>query len=407
MGDIIMRGTKQIRRSNLFVQAAGAALGFAAASCLALGLPPSAQAQTYKDTVLYSFAGTPDGVSPVAGLARDSAGNFYGATNTGGTFGMGTVFKLATTGEETVLHDFAGGTDGELPYGGVILGINGNLYGTASFGGASNKGIIFEVNPASGKEKIIYNFSGGSDGALPYAGLVSDAQGNLYGTTLEGGDPGCNSPEGCGTVFRASMNGAETVLYSFTGPDGERPQDSLILDSKHNLYGTAELGGSSGDGVVFEVTLAGVETVLHNFTGGTDGTRPLASVVRDSIGNLYGATSMGGSSLSGIVFKVDTSNNETVLYTFLGGADGQYPYAGLVRDSQGNLYGTTIFGGTDTFGVVFELDTAGKETVLHSFQGSDGEYPVASLLMDAKGGIYSTTELGGAHNMGEVFKLTP
>jgi uncharacterized repeat protein (TIGR03803 family) len=402
-----MRGTMQRRCSNLFANAAGAALAFAVASLLAVGLPSSAEAQTYKDTVLYSFAGTPDGESPVAGVARDTAGNFYGTTNTGGTFGMGTVFKLATTGVETVLHDFAGGADGQLPYGGVILGSNGNLFGTTSFGGASDKGTIFEVNPVSGKSKIIYNFSGGSDGSLPYAGLVSDAEGNLYGTTLEGGDPSCNSPQGCGTVFKASMNGAETVLYSFTGPDGERPQDSLILDSKHNLYGTAELGGSSGDGVVFEVTLAGVETVLHNFAGGADGTRPLGSLVRDSEGDLYGTTSMGGSSLSGIVFEVDTSNNETVLYSFLGESDGQYPYAGLARDSEGNLYGTTIFGGADTLGVVFELDTAGKETVLHSFSGSDGEYPVASLLMDAKGDIYSTTELGGAHGMGEVFKLTP
>jgi len=371
-----------------------------------------ARAQTYKEKVIYSFAGGTDGESPVAGVVRDSSGNFYGTTNTGGADSAGTVFKLSKTGVETVLYTFTGGTDGYLPYAGVILDKSGILYGTTAFGGAFNAGTIYEVNTVTSQETVLHSFVAGSttDGSLPYAGLIEDAKGNLYGTTLEGGDISCEEGEGCGVVFKFdAMTGKETVLYTFTGnPDGERPEASLIRDAEGNLYGTTSAGGPADAGTVFEVIAATrTESVLYSFTGGNDGKRPVANLARDTAGNLYGTTYMGGSALSGTVFKVDTSNQETVLYNFTGGADGQYPFAGVIIDSQGNLYGTTIFGGTSSDGVAFELDTAGAETVLHTFYGSNGQYPVAILLPDGKGDFYSTTELGGTHGMGTVFKLTP
>jgi len=371
-----------------------------------------ARAQTYKEKVIYSFAGGTDGESPVAGVVRDSSGNFYGTTNTGGADSAGTVFKLSKTGVETVLYTFTGGTDGYLPYAGVILDKSGILYGTTAFGGAFNAGTIYEVNTVTSQETVLHSFVAGSttDGSLPYAGLIEDAKGNLYGTTLEGGDISCEEGEGCGVVFKFdAMTGKETVLYTFTGnPDGERPEASLIRDAEGNLYGTTSAGGPADAGTVFEVIAATrTESVLYSFTGGNDGKRPVANLARDTAGNLYGTTYMGGSALSGTVFKVDTSNQETVLYNFTGGADGQYPFAGVIIDSQGNLYGTTIFGGTSSDGVAFELDTAGAETVLHTFNGSNGQYPVAILLPDGKGDFYSTTELGGTHGMGTVFKLTP
>ena len=359
-----------------------------------------ARAQTYKEKVIYSFAGGTDGESPVAGVVRDSSGNFYGTTNTGGADSAGTVFKLSKTGVETVLYTFTGGTDGYLPYAGVILDKSGILYGTTAFGGAFNAGTIYEVNTVTSQETVLHSFVAGSttDGSLPYAGLIEDAKGNLYGTTLEGGDISCEEGEGCGVVFKFdAMTGKETVLYTFTGnPDGERPEASLIRDAEGNLYGTTSAGGPADAGTVFEVIAATrTESVLYSFTGGNDGKRPVANLARDTAGNLYGTTYMGGSALSGTVFKVDTSNQETVLYNFTGGADGQYPFAGVIIDSQGNLYGTTIFGGTSSDGVAFELDTAGAETVLHTFNGSNGQYPVAILLPDGKGDFYSTTELGG------------
>ncbi len=307
-----------------------------------------------------------------------------------------------------MLYSFTGYTDGLQPYGGVLV-IGTKIAGTTAFGGANNQGAIFVVDSTTGEDKTLYSFKGGKDGALPYAGLVYDGKTTGYGTTLEGGDPSCNAPQGCGTVFKVTKTGQETVLYAFTGgtADGERPQDSLLLDSKGNVYGTAELGGASGDGIVFEISPAGKETILHNFAGGADGSRPVAALISDTAGNLYGTTSMGGADSSGVVFKIDTKGNESVLYTFTGGADGQYPYAGVSLDSKGNLYGTTIFGGTATLGVFFKLAPNGMETVLHNFGGPDGEYPVASLLQDKKGNFYSTTELGGADNAGTVFEVVP
>jgi len=364
----------------------------------------SAQAQTL--TVLYSFKGGADGVQPYAGLLRDAAGNLYGTTYSGGApCNCGTVFKLDATGKETVLHSFAGG-DGQGPAAGLIRDAAGNLYGTTQYGGASGGGTVFKLD-ATGKETVLYSFTAGADGALPFSRLVRDAAGNLYGTTYFGDF--CN----CGTVFKLDATGKETVLHSFAGRDGQNPYAGLVRGAAGNLYGTTAVGGASGQGTVVGLNAAGKFKVLHSFAG-ADGANPYAGLVRDAAGNLYGATQVGGSSNNcsrgcGTVFKLDTTGAETVLYSFTGPPDGQYPFASLVRDAAGNLYGATFEGGASGKGTVFKLDATGKETVLHSFAGADGAYPVivGGLARDAAGNLYGTTQYGGASDSGTVFKLAP
>lgn len=359
----------------------------------------AAQEQTY--TVLHSFAGSPtDGALPFDSGSLVWRGNLYGTAFLGGASNNGVVFKLGPTGKETVLHSFAGSpTDGAFPVAGLIRDKTGNFYGTTRFGGASDFGTVFKLD-STGKETVLYSFTGGADGGDLQAGVVRDSAGNLYGTTIEGGT------FGVGVVFKLDPTGNETVLYNFTGSaDGALPYARLVRDEAGNLYGTAISGGTTGNGVVFKVDPSGTETVLYSFTGGTDGALPEAGLIRDIKGNLYGATAYGGLGC-GVVFKLDSTGNETVLYTFTCGADGAQPRAGLLRDKAGNLYGTTESGGNSNSGVVFKLDITGEETVLHTFTGPDGLQVDAGLVRDPKGNLYGTTVGGGASGDGVVFKLT-
>jgi uncharacterized repeat protein (TIGR03803 family) len=318
--------------------------------------------RTGKESVLYSFTGTGgDGEYTQAGLVRDGAGNLYGTNQIGGDlsgcrgYGCGTVFKVDKTGNETVLYSFTGsGGDGANPNA-VIRDSAGNLYGTTlNGGGASDEGTVFKLDKI-GKETVLYRFKGGTDGAGPYAGLVRDPNGNLYGTTYYGGGSGCDG-RGCGTVFRLDKTGKETILHSFSnGSDGVFPYAGLIRDASGNLYGTTAGGGSGSNGTVFKLDKTGKETILYAFTGYPyDGGEPNGGLVRDASGNLYGTTTLGGGADYGTVFGLDKTGNEIWLYTFTGGTDGAYPFAGLVQDSKGNLYGTTSGGGSD-YGLVFEL----------------------------------------------------
>ncbi len=331
--------------------------------------------RTGTESVLYRFSGS---AGPIAGLIRDSAGNLYGTTLEGGTAGLGRVFELSSAGQEIDLHSFSG-PDGAYPEGGLLRDAAGNLYGTTDLGGDLqcaqqflNKGCgtVFKLD-ATGRETGLYVFTGGSDGFQPYSAVVADHNGDLYGTTLEGGNDNCQG-EGCGTVFRVSARtGRETVLYRFTGlTDGAFP-NAVLRDASGNLYGTTQSGGTSHlYGTVFKVDTTGRETVLYNFMGGTDGGGPAAGLIADASGNLYGTTEFGGDlSCSrynipgcGTVFKLDTAGRETVLYRFTGGADGLYPVAPLVMDLAGNLYGTASHGGAKHCenglgcGVVFEVE---------------------------------------------------
>lgn len=405
-----MTSTKQHQISILQI-VQRVALGLGVALAPTIFATPSAQAQTHN--VLYSFAGGTDGATPNAGLVLDDAGNLYGTTKTGGVSNLGTIFKLDTDGNETLLHSFTGGADGATPNAGLILDPAGNLYGTTYEGGASNFGTVFKLDTA-GTETVLLSFTGGADGASPYAGLVLDGAGNLYGTTAGGG--ASNS----GTVFKLDAAGTQTVLYSFTGgADGRFPYAGLVLDAAGNVYGTTSEGGVNGApcladyflgcGMVFKLGSTGTETVLYTFTGGADGRNPLAGLVLDASGNLYGTGVAGGPSDQGVVFKLDTAGNETVLYGFTASNDGHYPESTLIFDHADNLYGTTTSGGASGFGTMFELDTTGKETLLYSFTGgADGATPYAGLTLDDNTGIlYGTTSAGGASNFGTVFEITP
>jgi uncharacterized repeat protein (TIGR03803 family) len=296
-----------------------------------------------KETVLLSFAGTPDAEDPYSGLTRDKAGNFYGTTLYGGTQGgFGTVFKLRPGGKETILHSFAGTPDGEDPRSVLVRDAAGNLYGTTQYGGTNGGfGTIFKLD-TNGKLTLLHSFAGTPDGEDPYAGLLRDKAGNFYGTTQFGGTGG-----GFGTVFKLDAKGKLTLLHSFSGtPDGVNPLAGLLRDAAGNLYGTTEYGGANGGyGTVFKLTAKGRLTLLHSFAGMPDGENPYSRLIRDAAGNFYGTTFYGGTSGYGTVFKLDTAGKLTTLHSFNYSPDGAHPMAGLIIDKAGNLYGTTSAGG--------------------------------------------------------------
>ena len=370
-----------------------------------------------KATILYSFAGGASGSTPVAGLVLDKSGNLYGTTQQGGKNADGTVFKLNPSGTETVLHSFGDtGNDGQAPQAPLIMDSAGNLYGVTFRGGAHKSGAVFKVT-TGGTESVLYSFgSTRADGQSPAGGLVMDSAGNLYGTTERGG------AYGAGTVFKLGVNGAETVLHSFLalgmGADGQYPQGTLVRDGSGNLYGTTPNGGAGTAGTVFKVGADGTTTVLYSFaaTTTTDGRTPYAGVILDNAGNLYGTTVDGGANGgAGAAYSLSAAGKETLLHSFGGTTgDGLNPYASLLRDSAGNLFGTTRAGGsygaggTRRGGTVFALSPSGTETILYSFGAagaSDGTSPQASLIMDSAGNLYGTTASGGAHGDGTVFKI--
>ncbi len=356
----------------------------------------------------------------------------------------------AVAQQETVLHNFCNGKDGCEPYGGLIFDGSGNLYGTTSVGGDPSGGIVFELTPPTPPatqwtETKLHNFNdNGNDGYSPYGGLIFDGSGNLYGTTYYGGGSGtCNEPysTGCGTVFELTppispaTHWTEAKLHTFDLSGGYWPEASLIFDGSGNLYGTTYQGGCGGsyDGNVFELTppispaTHWTENQLHCFSGANGGFST-SSLILDGSGNLYGTTSSEGAHGYGIVFELTpptppaTHWTEKILYSFKdNGKDGVYPYASLILDSSGNLYGTTFGGGAHNpagcaslyitgsgCGTVFELSppippaTEWTETILHSFDdnGVDGVHPYASLIFDSSGNLYGTTESGGAYNSG-------
>jgi uncharacterized repeat protein (TIGR03803 family) len=352
------------------------------------------------ESVLYSFGSGSDGQIPIAGLIQGADGNFYGTTLGGGANGNGTVFKITPAGVETVLWSFSGGSDGQNPAAGLILGTDGNFYGETGNGGANGGGTVFKITPA-GVETVLWSFGRGSDGQNPIAGLIQGADGNFYGTTQDGGT------NGAGTVFKVTPAGVETVLWSFgSGSDGQTPQAGLIQGTDGNFYGTTVSGSANGNGMVFKLTPAGVETVLHSFAGGSDGLNPAAGLILGTDGNFYGTTLNGGTNGDGTVFKITPAGVETVLHSFAGGSDGWSPQAGLIQGADGNFYGTTLIGGTNGDGTVFKITPAGVETVLHSFAGgSDGQNPQAGLIQGADGNFYGTTFNGGANGDGTVFKF--
>jgi len=337
-------------------------------------------------------------------------GLLYGATAGAGANGTGEVYELTTTGSPTTLYNFpTAGVDGYNPWAGLLRDAAGNLYGTTYYGGTIG-GVVFKLNPA-GRETILFDFgtpSTTTTGGDPLAGVVMDSSGNLYGTTAYGGTTNA------GVAYKLSPAGQETVLYTFTGyADSGKPQGGVILDASGNVYGTTATGGTSLLGAVFKVSPAGQVTVLYSFRG-PDGANPTGNLLLDSAGNLYGTTYSGGPTGNGsgqsfgTVYKLDPAGSETVLYSFTGLADGGNPTGGLARDSAGNLYGTAYAGGLYNAGVVFKVDPQGREIVLYSFTGgTDGAYPSGGVVVDSSGNFYGTAPYGGNANAGVVFEVDP
>lgn len=353
---------------NLYGTAVAGGLGCTHPGCgVAFRLAPNADG-TWTESVLHGFNGS-DGSAPVSPLVFDSRGDLYGSAAGGGSSGNGTTFELMprTNGGYTavVLQSFTG-LDGGQPYGGVTLDNAGRIYGTTSSGGSYSGGVAFTIGGGTRSGTgLLHSFGGSADGRESYSPLTADAGGNLYGTTCEGGD------FGSGTVFKLvhdpiSGNWRESVLHSFTGADGASPHAGVVFDAGGNLYGTTYGGGAYGVGTVFKLSPnsdgSWRETVLHSFTGGNDGGSVYGGVVFDHAGNLYGATNSGGPGRHGTVFKLTPTPSgqwvETVLHGFTGQLDGGWPVGGVILDSAGNVYGTTVMGGTggiEEGGVVFEI----------------------------------------------------
>lgn len=411
-------------------------LSFAAASILAT------DAFAGTETVLYAFHGGTDGATPYAVPTLGTDGNLYGTTLYGGTAGYGIVYELVKSGNgwsEHVLHSFAGGSDGETPYGGVVLDSKGDIYGGTRSGGSSNCGAVYELRPGRhGKwaEKILYNFAGNQDcEGGPGGALTLDSKGNLYGGTL--GDSPCGGYYYYGTVFelrRTRSGWKEHDLHDFCGNDGDGPTyGQLVFDPAGNLYGTSGFGGSGGLGVVFELSPQAYHqwafTAIHSFTSDEGGVAD-GGLMIDGSGNLYGATADGGSEGNGAVYEFAPQGggvwNQSTPHIFGGAPDGVLPFQNPVTDAQGNLFGTTYSGGNiaqcyDACGTIYELvpqEGGGwSESVVYDFgvqaNGTDGYQPVAGLIRDSSGNFYGTTTKGGAVSgkrpcdCGVVYEFTP
>lgn len=398
-----------------------------------------AQAQSY--SVLHGFTNTPDGGNPNP-LIRDGQGNIYGTTQWGGMicggggYTCGTMFKIDTAGNETVLYRFAGQGDGANSEAALVRDAAGNLYGTTTGNGSIPAvSTIFKVDP-SGQETVLYRFDS-AVGCCAESPLVLDAAGNLYGISPYAGDSSCGTEGlGCGTVYKVTQSGNLTLLHTFMGTDGIHPKGGLVRDTKGNLYGSALFGGNlacyspasgnppeSGCGTVFKLGHSGSLTVLHTFTGQADGSTPLA-VTKDQAGNLYGLAQYGGDLTCyapagcGTIFKVDTKGNFSVLYTFTSTVTRTPLYASyLVIDSKGNLYGAKQFDGSNNDGFLFKLDTSGNLTNLFNFPpgGSFLGSNALGVILDGKGGFYGSMQQGGpplcgppgsGEGCGTVFHLT-
>jgi len=374
-----------------------------------------ANAQT--ETNLYSFGGQPDGEQPRAGLVLGTNGNFYGTTYDGGTNSSGSVFQLTSGGSYTNLYSFGSQPfDGTHPSAGLVQGSDGNFYGTAYYGGTNNFGTVFRISP-SGSYSNLYSFQGPpGDGRNPAAALVQGSDGNFYGTTFAGGT------NRYGAVFRFTTNGTETILYSFGGPtnDGAGPLTALVLGRDGNFYGTTTFGGLTnisgttasfigGYGTVFRISSGGSYSNLYSFGSKIpDGILP-GSLVQGSDGNFYGVASEGGAFTNpGALFRITPGGSESLFYSFGSQpGDGVEPTS-LVIGSDGNFYGTTLDGGTNDLGTLFRISLSGSETILYSFgsQTNDGANPLGSLIQDSDGNFFGTTEYGGAGANGTIFELT-
>jgi uncharacterized repeat protein (TIGR03803 family) len=408
-------------------------------AALLLTLPAQA-AGTIK--VLYTFSGGADGGAPEGSLIEDAKGNLYGTASVGGDLkcspplGCGTVFKLTTANKLIVLHTFLGGTDGASPYGALLMDASGNLYGTTTAGGEAKGcfgngcGTVFKIDP-TGKETVLYRFQGKTDGGLPYSSLIMDTAGNFYGTTLWGGDLSCGlGSSGCGTVFKLTKAGKETVLYKFKGgTDGAYPErETLVMDSTENLYGTASQGGDlscnspNGCGTVFMLAKTGKETVLHAFTGVADGSFPESGVALVN-GGLYGTALAGGKYNLGTFYSINLAAADLENPLAGSGFTDEYDWRGYPKDGGApsaapapSVTNAILFfylllgrGGTSDEGVyvfLHRLENGNfKESEVTSFNSSvTGSAPLGSPLVDTeRKRVFFTTSQEGPEDNGSPY----
>jgi uncharacterized repeat protein (TIGR03803 family) len=366
-------------------------------------------AQTF--TLLHSFNST-DGANPFyAGLVQGTNGNFYGTTEYGGTYGYGTVFQISPSGTLTTLHSF-NITDGAYPVVGLVQPTNGNFYGTTEAGGGNSCdcGTVFQITP-SGTLTTLHVFTDTPDGNGPFGALIQATNGNLYGATSFGG------AHHQGSLFEITASGTLTMLYSFCSQsgcaDGHEPFAGVIQAPDGDFYGTTYLGGIgnhlASHGVLYKITPSGTLTTLYTFcsqSGCTDGSNPNVGVVQAGNGNFYGTTVLGGTNGYGTLFEITPSGTLTTLHNF-GGANPD-PGGGnqLIQASDGNLYDTSYGGGANDYGAIFQITPSGTLTVLHSFDSTDGMQIYSGLVQGTNGNFYGTTDGGGANGVGTVFSLS-
>jgi uncharacterized repeat protein (TIGR03803 family) len=409
----------------------GCGAGSSSSSLPAARLQPIGPAKVHAtEKVLYSFADGVDGGGPNGGLVFDASGNAYGTTHFGGNDscggqvggGCGVVFELSPNESggwsETPLYAFQDRSDGGFPNAGVVLDKSGNVLGTASTGGSFTCsigcGVVYELSKGSAWAETVLHTFDGSDGEFPNAALLPSANGTLYGTTWYGGS-------GNGTVFSLAPGSGgwkESVLYGFQGTaDGSAPAGGVVADRAGNLYGTTYKFDGDNDGVAFELRkhAAWKDSVLYTFTNNGGGEDPYAGLIMPAKRKLYGTAIESGPNDGGVAFELVLGTkhqwSEKVLHAFGSPGDGNAPYGGVIADKRGNLYGTTVFGGANNSGIVYELSPSGsgqwKEKILYSFTGgSDGQYPSGSLTLDATGNLYGATSNGGQNGYGAVFEIT-
>jgi uncharacterized repeat protein (TIGR03803 family) len=367
-------------------------------------------------TTLYQFGGIPsNGVIPVATLVQGSDGNFYGTTKFGGNAtavysgGVGTVFRVSSTGNLTTLWDFGiGATDGQIPIAGLVQGSDGYFYGTTWISAATTGyGSVYRISP-SGNLTTLHLFNGGTDGSEPYAALVEGTDGYFYGTTTAGGT------NHQGTVFQISSTGTLTTVWQFGGftTDGRKPYGALLQGNDGYFYGTTFAGGTSNSGTVFRVSSSGNETNLYSFgSHQNDGSQPYAGLTLGSDGYFYGTTYEGGTNNDGTIFRISPSGTYTTLYSFGSHQnDGSQPYAGLTLGSDGYFYGTATQGGFWGGGTAFRISSAGVLTTLWPFGDLydliQGDEPYGGLVQGSDGSFYGTTYAGGTNSVGNVYLLS-
>jgi uncharacterized repeat protein (TIGR03803 family) len=376
-------------------------------------LPIASKGTGLQFSTLHSFDLFLNGAEPYGNLVQGANGLFYGTTDQGGAANAGVVFEVASNGTMSVLYSFTNGVDGGYPEAGLVLGNDGNYYGTTFEGGTNGVGALFKISP-EGSFQTLYSFTAfdvngdNNDGAYPAASLISANDGNLYGTTVEGG------ANGFGTIFKISTSGSFSLVYAFSAldingfnSDGASPQAALVQGSDGNFYGTTSDGGSAGAGTVFKYVVSqSTLSPLYSFTGGDDGAGPVAALVQGTNGNYYGTASGGGSNSFGALFEITSGGAFTRLYSFANGADGGDPVAPLALGSDGNFYGTSD-GPQNGFGTIFKMTAKGAVQPLYSFTGgNDGAYPLAGLVQAADGSFFGTTADAGVDGLGAVFRIT-